>query len=119
MAWETLSDVDKAWIAGIFEGEGSVYVYRGLGEKSKYVRLFFFNNDRTMLEEIQRMIGGNLHIRVHKRQEDWAESHQLQIGKKEDIIKFKEIIYPQFRSEYKKEQFNSAIKFANINGGEY
>ena len=119
MAWEQLSESDKAWIAGIYEGEGSIYVYKGSGEIAKYVRLFFFNNDETMLEEVQRLIGGHLHLRVHRRQEDWAESHQLQFGKKEDIIKFKELIYPYMRSEYKKDQFNESINHANTNGGTY
>ncbi len=117
--WDRITDIDKAWIAGIFEGEGSICVYRGAGEKEKYVRLFFYNNDITMLEEIQRMIGGNLHIRHHRRKEEWAESHQLQNGKSEDIRKFRIYILPFFRSEYKIKQFNDAILNANSNGGEY
>jgi hypothetical protein len=119
MAYEKCTKIDLSWIAGIFEGEGSICVYKGAGEKTKYVRLFFFNNDITMLEEVQRLIGGHLHIRTHKRKDEWAESHQLQLGKKEDIILFKNYVVPYFRTKYKKEQFEKAIELANKNGGEY
>jgi len=118
MVWE-LTNEDKAWVAGIFEGEGSICVYKGAGQKTKYVRILFYNNDLTMLEEIQRMIGGNLHIHPFKRKEEWGESHQLQIGKRDKIIQFKENIFPYMRTKYKKDQFNDALSLANENGGDY
>lgn len=116
MAWEDLIDVDKAWIAGIFEGEGCICVH-GV----KYVRILIYNNDLTMLTEIKNMIGDGvyIHIRKHKRKDTWAVSHQLQIQRRDVINGFFEHIYPFMRSEYKRKQIINVIGKANDNGGDY
>lgn len=119
MSWDELTEVDKAWIAGIFEGEGSVAVYRGAGQVRKYIRILIYNNDITMLKEIQRLIGGNLHDHMHRKEGQWAQSHQLQFGKKSDVQNFKEHIYPYMRTKYKKQQLNKCFILAKTNGCEY
>jgi len=119
MAWD-LNEKDAAWIAGIFEGEGSFLAYKGGGKTYKYLRVMIFNNDLTMLEEIQRLCqSGLLYKNEHKRNPKWKPSHQLQFGKKEDIKGFMDKIYPQMRTAYKRSQVLLAINKANSNGGDY
>ena len=116
MSWEDLTDVDKAWIAGIFEGEGCISIH-----SVKYIRISIYNNDLTMLTEIQNMIGDDVYVheRKHKRKDSWAISHQLQIQKRSTIMSFLEHIYPFVRSEYKRNQISSTVNTAIESGGNY
>lgn len=119
MAWEDLTEVDKAWLAGIFEGEGSIYVYTGSGKTKKYIRILFYNNDISMLDEIKRLIGGNIHRHGLTRKDSWEPSYQLQLGKKKDIKMFLKEIKPFIRSNYKLSQTLGCVELANENGGGY
>lgn len=45
-----LSEVEKAYLAGIFDGEGSVWIYRRKKENHYYVRIAVTNTNTQLLE---------------------------------------------------------------------
>jgi hypothetical protein len=116
MAWEHLTDIDKAWIAGIFEGEGTI-----VNHCKKYIRISIYNNDISMLNEIKRLLGDKVYIHIHptKRKDSWAPSHQLQMQENGIICNFLKEITPFVRSEAKRNQIERVVSTALENGGAY
>lgn len=113
MAWDSLSDIDKAWIAGIFEGEGSIGLWERYGT-SKYARIAIYNNDVSMLEEIQRLVGGKIYERkMGVRNPNWKPSYTFNLNKHKEVERFINEILPFIRSEYKQEQILKTL------GGDY
>ena len=82
---------NKAWLAGFFDGEGSVGRYRGHGRKSKYLSysLEINNTHLPSLVYCQYITGvGNIYIKrvnkKYKKQWVWAIKSQRNIM---DILK--------------------------------
>ena len=113
MAWDSISDIDKAWIAGIFEGVGSIGLWVRCGD-SKRARVMIYNNDLSMLEEIQRLIGGLIYERkMGPRNLNWKPSYQFTINRRADVDQFITEILPFIRSDYKRNQIMKTL------GGDY
>ena len=113
MAWGELSESDKSWIAGIYEGEGSISL------NNKYISIVLYNNDLSMLNEVQKLLGGKIYGRGNKRKPEWKPSYVLQIRKKEYVDNFIINILPFFRTDYKIIQFEGYILKAIENGAKY
>lgn len=113
--------IDKAWVAGIFEGEGSAGNWERYSKKdkhSRYARIAITNTDVSMLREVQKTTKGIISARIPRmnRINGFNErkiSYCLTINKIEDINSFLKNIVPFIRSDYKKEQ----ISKLNINKG--
>lgn len=114
-----IKNIDAAWIAGIYEGEGSITVYGGSGPLHKYVRIMVYNNDISMLYEIQRILGGKVYERFYKRPGNWNRSFVWYVQRKEDINKFLKYIFPYMRTSYKIKQLTDIMEISIKNGANY
>jgi hypothetical protein len=104
-------DLDKAWFAGVFEGEGSfsLSVNRRIERGKDKIRFFPFccltNSDVTMINEIERIL--MLHeIKYYKafrgkRHEHYKNLWHIQIGGMTRCIEFITWILPFIRGEKK------------------
>jgi hypothetical protein len=81
-----MKDTDIAWLAGLYEGEGSI------GHTSKYS--FFIRikmTDQDVIEKINDIWPGNLF--EEKRLAPHKTCYIWQIGKKEEVLRFCDHIY--------------------------
>lgn len=71
--------IPEAYIAGLFDGEGSVgrYGYAASKNGKKYYRLHvrITNTDRTLLESIQRDYGGKIWPKYDKQRNHGFDLH--------------------------------------------
>lgn len=51
------SEVDLAWAAGLFEGEGCINVYRQKGRKFIRITLSLCSTDRDVVERFAKIVG--------------------------------------------------------------
>jgi hypothetical protein len=113
-----MTEVDKAYIAGFFDGEGHVcIVLNGLPEIwQTRITVGITQNNREVLEWIQGIYGGSLYKRrgqytnvcgTHER-----FTNDLLIRKSENIIKFLLDILPYLR--IKTEQAFLALEFCSL-----
>lgn len=101
-----LSIADAAYIAGFFDGEGSVLLYRR--SKNIALRATFANTKRSILEWIQETIGaGNIVTTTHANSKH-ATSHLLLINS-QAALSFLEQVLPYLH--IKAEQAQVAIDF--------
>ncbi len=56
-------EIDIAWAAGFFEGEGSVYCwsYRSNNKEYKYLRAKAGQNEREPLDKLVQILGGKVY----------------------------------------------------------
>jgi hypothetical protein len=71
----TLSDIERGWIQGLIEGEGSLLVNT---DKYGYLsfRLSIANNSLELLEEVKKLIGGYI---ITKKKDD-GKAYELRIA---------------------------------------
>jgi hypothetical protein len=68
---------DLAWLAGLFDGEGSISIDTKLGPRSRGVKIHVTNTHRPLVDEVQRVTGvGYITTRYHddpnhKPTHDW------------------------------------------------
>ena len=63
------SKVDRAWLAGILDTDGSLYIRKYTtiyGKEHAYMMIMFYNNNRQLLEKISSIIPGNIHFHYRK-----------------------------------------------------
>ena len=114
----TLSKVDKAYLAGIIDGEGSIGIDNHGRVRSPSVRITVTNTNVELLEGLQSLWGGWLSSR-RQRMSGWkAVSDLIWAGKpSSEILK---AIQPYLRA--KKEQcrlallFNKTVSKSNTRG---
>lgn len=72
-----MSATDRAWLAGLFDGEGHISIDTQLGPRSRGVKIQVTNTDRALVDEVQRVTGvGYITTRYressnHKPTHDW------------------------------------------------
>ena len=78
-----MNDTEAAWVAGLFEGEGSVVLCRSSnGTHRKYVRLQLGSTDLDVLEKLKSYAGGSIYGPRQKEKEShkdfwiWMEGKQ-------------------------------------------
>ena len=52
-----VSDIDLAWCAGLFDGEGSTSVLKAQRDKYSYIRMSISQKYPEVLEKFQKIIG--------------------------------------------------------------
>jgi len=89
-----VSDTDRAYTAGLFDGEGCVNAYFA----GKYIaqRVSITNTDKALLEGIQKELGFGRLINRPK-QEDRKDTFSLEFNKVDHISMFIEYILPYVR----------------------
>ena len=104
-------NIFKIWMAGFYEGEGSVSNDKSNNNR---LRLSISQNDKTPLLKAQEIWNGSLRERIRKSPAsdklcvgyEWRLSHN-------DSLKFIEDIRPFMIIPYKINQINDALKSAN------
>lgn len=103
-----------SWIAGIWEGEGSIdnsIRYKTKNIDKRYLRIIFYNNDLSMLLKVKEFFPeGKIFLRKYgKIQPNSKPSFVLTLNKKEAITRFILEIAPLVQSEYRKKQLKRYI----------
>lgn len=116
-----LTERQLGWLAGIWDGEGSITVFK-YAEKNGAIKycptICAVNTDLTIINEVQKLadlLGINFHLMERKipksKRDKHSISYQLITRKMSYIKKFLEIITPYLIS--KKAQAELVLRFVN------
>ncbi len=101
--------ISLQYIAGFFDGEGGIYVTQkidkrfGKGILVRNTRCQIANTHKGVLMKIQKMYGGTIRLKNHRRGFTW------EIASQKDILKFLQDIEPYLI--VKKRQVKLAIQY--------
>lgn len=107
-----ISNRDMEWLAGIFEGEGTCGMYHsGRGDELR-LSVHIYNNDRSMLEEIEKIV--NLGVpnavgTVKRYRKNAKQAYAWRIGNHKNCLMFLLNLYPFLRTDYKKRQVGNLL----------
>lgn len=73
-----MSEIDRAWLAGLFEGEGWSNIYLR-PDGTPYVQMGIQSTDYDIIERVQRIAGGTI-IPIRPREEHHKPSWQWNPG---------------------------------------
>ena len=99
------SDVDLAWCAGLFDGEGTTSVLKAQRDKYAYIRMSISQKYPEVLEKFQGVVGVGSIYKSKTR-----EIYSLDIYKQVDVLACLELLWP-FLSEIKRKQATAAKEF--------
>jgi len=102
-----LNNADKAYLAGLIDGEGTVTLTRRYKGAHRYIAITISNNERLLLEWVLKTVGvGNI---TNKRTYDkkHAPSYAYQVFSRQ-AISILEQVYPHLRT-YKRERARLAL----------
>jgi hypothetical protein len=108
------SKVFLVWLAGFFEGDGSIVCYVDKAEDYKFkfrIRVIIKLSQKStkVLEEIKKDLKlGNIFLNKNKKKDIKFNSFDLVIANQEDVLFFINLIKPYIR--FKNKQFEIAIK---------
>jgi len=105
-----VTETDLAYIAGLFDGEGSISTVFSNNKKNHlYLTICITNTDREILEWIKDILGGSIGIhhrpRGYRTCYRWVINHRLAIGR------IMNALYPYLR--IKKKQTELLLKLLN------
>lgn len=100
------------WIAGFFDGEGSSYASRN-GQGRYYLVLTVSQADMEPLERVRSLCGGSIYRKATGRLSK-RDAWTLHIAKRDDVARFREIIYPLLCSA-KRAQLDRAAALEDSN----
>jgi len=115
----TLTDI--AWLAGIWDGEGTFGIYRynqtSNGKRSYSGRLTLSNTSQAMIDEILRILSEfNIPVNIWKEKEGRKANHKLAthltINKMEKVKFVCELISPYIKA--KKERLDLLVRFITL-----
>ena len=104
-----LSETDKAYLAGLIDGEGSIVIEDCNYRKNVTLRMNITNSHIETLQELKRLYGGCLYIHRSKQLNRYKPVGQLGFTARRAAWILKEIC-PYLR--IKKEQGQLALQFA-------
>lgn len=91
---DRLTDIEKAYLAGIFDGEGCVGYYKRIGSRNKYSyvsMVLITQSDFRLMLWLESKIGfGNVTTRAGKKHFEY----HWQVNKKSAVVEFLEAIAP-------------------------
>lgn len=95
-----MTNEDRSWIAGFYEGEGSVYLLH-----NKYVQIKITQKETSILRKIQQWIGyGEIYFEYRNK---FRISKWMCTGK--NALNFINLIYPFMRSKRKISQIRRVL----------
>jgi len=107
------NNIFNAWLAGFWEGEGSLYKFTkqaGYGVNIHQA----IDNGKTVkfcMDKIKEKFGGHL-IKVNSRTSKHKIQLKWQLYKREDVIYFLKTIYPY--CQIRKKQIENVLKYYEI-----
>ncbi len=104
--------MDLAWAAGLFEGEGCILVEnRAKYVGGKRVRLIIAMKDQDVLERFARIVGAEVKPwNVATRKPEHSMMYRVEIGKKADTYQILKMLRPFF-GERRGEKADEAMEF--------
>jgi hypothetical protein len=105
-----------AWVAGVFEGEGTIRVRKGNYGAQVSIRM----DDRDVVERIHSIMGfGNLYeIRERRTSGRTVVQYNYQLGSAEHVCAFLEAVWPWLGAR-RREKAAQAIASARLIGSNY
>lgn len=118
-----MDEIDKAWLAGLFDGEGSInsyyfdktegdWIYKGF-----VISISISNNCKEIVEKFKKLVGVNLKITEIKQGRYNHINYRLKIAKGEDIVRILKEIKPYLIA--KKQQANLMIELIELRKSNY
>lgn len=109
---KTVSDVDLAWVSGLFEGEGCVgwIDTRRRGNNAGYVTIAMV--DKDIIDRVERVTG--IGRRFEQKLKSGKTLYQWRVNKQEDVVAFLTKILPfmgQRRTARIKEVMDGILKY--------
>lgn len=107
---------DIAWVAGVFEGEGTIRVRKGNYGAQVSIRM----DDRDVIERIHSIMGfGNFYETQERRTSgQMVTQYNYQLGSAEHVIAFLEAVRP-WLGVRRREKAEEAIASARLIGSNY
>jgi hypothetical protein len=99
---------DPGWIAGFYEGEGTVFATTrpkndgSRGGRISFLRVAISQKDPSALRYIQGYFGGNIR--------KGEAVHVLSFSRTKEVMRFLETVGPLLKSEYKRKQLRAAVR---------
>ena|ERR1035438_4447496 len=85
-----LTDIEIGWLAGIYEGEGTVYIGKG-GRMELKIDMC----DEDVVESIQGLFPCPQGIRTSlPKNPNWSTKYRWRLNRRHDIVSFLELILP-------------------------
>lgn len=103
------SDVDLAWAAGFFDGEGSTSVLKAQRDKYSYIRMSVNQKLPECLERFHSIVGHGKIYKANKR-----DIYSWDCYKQSDVPKVLEMLWP-YLSSVKRDQAIRAQEKVNNN----
>ena len=95
-----ITNIEKSYIAGFFDADGSVTVTTGRKTK-KYpiyvIALCFYNNSREILEWFQDKVGGHIYYRPRRNRPRHANASMLYMRTQSEVLYCLSAILPYLR----------------------
>lgn len=88
-----MDKTEAAWMSGLFEGEGSVVLYKN-GTHRKYVRLQLGSTDLDVLQKLQDCAGGSIYGPRQKEKESHKDFWIWIEGKQDRVRALIEVMLP-------------------------
>ena len=120
------TEVDLAYIAGLFDGEGSVGIYHQVIPTAKRGYTYRYqinisNNCLPPLKRIQELFGGGIYSHGWKNSK-WKESHEWRVtgGRSTEVLllllPYLQIKYPQAELFIKCQKFRDGLPYPGRSG---
>jgi hypothetical protein len=106
MAWENLSETEKGYIAGFFDGEGCItFCSNNTQTEWSYPKIAFYNTNKEVIDWIAKCLDGkSLRRTIDKRRDKihTKNNYAVVIGKTQDVFLFIKQIYPYLKVKKKR-----------------
>jgi hypothetical protein len=106
-------EVEYAWAAGLFDGEGSTSILKAQRDKYAYVRMNVPQKIREVLDKFHSIVQVGKIYKHNKR-----DMHSLDIYKQEDVVSCLNMLWP-YLSEVKKTQALKAFEGMEAHNNNY
>ena len=101
-------NTDIAWAAGLFEGEGCIYIIK---HRKKSATLRLTSTDKDVVERFAQIVGvGNVLLETASRKSHWKPLYLWNISKREEVRRILVSFMP-YLGERRKEK---AIEALNV-----
>ncbi|QMP84247.1 HNH endonuclease [Streptomyces phage Coruscant] len=90
-----MNEIDLAWAAGLFEGEGTFHFVKGVGTD-----VAIQMTDEDVLLKMQNLFGGRVSV-AYESKGNWKTCYRWTLGIKDDCEDFVRSIYPYLMSRRK------------------
>ena len=120
---KTLTHIEKSYIAGFFDGEGCISIYRLTNKKASWAKyrydlqVFMYNNDENVIRWIHEKMGfGKVRIQKRPQGKEWKPNYFVRFTSKmakaflEEIFEYLKVKQERARLAIDFQEFRSSRK---------